>query len=131
MTTLKNQKGIDIMANTKMTKVQALSAIAEIVKDNAELSAFVAHEIDLLNKKSAKSAEKSAEKAQAYGAVRTAVREILADAENGMTVTEILKAYGDDDMTNQKMTYALKADIADGTLTKTTVKGKTYYKLAV
>lgn len=130
MTTLKNQKGIDIMATYK-TKVQALSEIAEIVKDNAELSEFVAHEIDLLNKKKAKSAEKSAEKAQAYAAVRTAVREILADAENGMTVTEILKEYGDADMTNQKMTYALKADIADGTLTKTTVKGKTYYKVAV
>lgn len=119
------------MANTKMTKVQALSEIAVLVKDNAELSEFVAHEIELLNKKSRKSAEKSAEKTQAYAAVRTAVREILADADNGLTVTEILKAYGDPDMTNQKMTYALKADIVDGTLTKVTVKGKTYYKVAV
>lgn len=116
---------------TYKTKVQLLSEIAEIVKNNAELSDFVAHEIDLLNKKKAKSAEKSAEKAQVYVAVRTAVREILAGAENGMTITEILKEYGDADMTNQKMTYALKAGIDDGTFTKVIVKGKTYYKVTV
>ena len=115
-------------ATVKMTKVEALNAILDYVHDDADLTAFVSHEIYLLNKKSEKSAEKRAEKASAYADTLADVKNVLATGENGMTVTDILKA-GGFDMSNQKMTYILKAAIADGTVTKATIKGRTYYSV--
>ena len=113
----------------KMTKAEALNAILGYVQDNADLTAFVNHEIDLLTKKAEKSAEKRAEKAGAYADILASVKNVLATAENGMTITEILKA-GNFDMSNQKMTYVMKSALADGTVTKATVKGRTYYAIA-
>ena len=115
-------------ATVKMTKVEALNAILGYVQDNADLTAFVNHEIDLLTKKAEKSVEKRAEKATAYADTLADVKNILATGENGMTVTDILKA-GNFDISNQKMTYILKAAIADGTITKATIKGRTYYSV--
>ena len=118
------------MANTKMTKVQALSAILPRVADSEELTAYVKNELTLLERKSAKSAEKSAEKAKAYDGLRDTVKDILAANGEGMTVTDILKSADFGDVTNQRLTYALRACIKDGTMRKATVKGKTYYSLA-
>lgn len=114
------------MTNTKMTKAEALNAIRAKVVDTPELVAFCDHELELLAKKSEKSATKRAEKADAYNTIRADVVKVLATAENGLTVTDILKA-GAFDMSNQKMTYVLKAAIAEGTVTKMTIKGRTYY----
>ena len=115
-------------ATVKMTKVEAFNAILGYVQDNADLTAFINHEIDLLNKKSEKSAEKRAEKANAYADTLVTVKNVLATAENGMTITDILKV-GNFDMSNQKMTYIIKSAIADGTITKAIVKGRTYYSV--
>lgn len=111
----------------KITKVEALTAILALVKDNADLTAFVEHELDLLAKKSAKSAEKSAEKLAEYATLADTIKSVLADTDSGLTVTEIVKATGLD-ITGQRVTYVLTKykDI----FTKTTVKGKSYYKLA-
>jgi len=129
--TFKNERNWCTMTNAtvKMTKAEALNAILGYVQDNADLTAFVNHEIDLLTKKAEKSAEKRAEKAGAYADTLVNVKAVLAAAENAMTVTDILKA-GAFDMSNQKMTYILKAGIADGTITKATIKGRTYYTIA-
>ena len=119
------------MANTtvKMTKAEALSAIRAKVVDTPELVAFCDHELELLAKKSEKSAEKRAEKADAYNTIRADVVKVLATAENGLTVTDLIKA-GEFDVSNQKMTYILKAAITEGTVTKLTIKGRTYYTVA-
>ena len=61
---------------TKMTKVEALSAILPRVADSEELTAYVQNELTLLARKSAKSAEKSAEKAKAYDGLRDTVKDI-------------------------------------------------------
>ena len=117
------------MANTKMTKVEALSAILSRVADSEELTAYVKNELALLERKSAKSAEKSAEKAKAYDDMRAQVVDILTANGEGMTVTDMLKTGEFGDITNQKLTYALRQSIKDGTLRKATVKGKTYYSV--
>lgn len=118
------------MANTKMTKVQALTAILPRVADDEALTAYVKNELMLLARKSEKSAEKSAEKAKAYDGLRDTVKDILAANGEGMTVTDILKSADFGDVTNQRLTYALRACIKNGTMRKATVKGKTYYSLA-
>jgi len=113
-----------IMANTtKMTKVQALTAILTYVQDNADLTAFCTHEIDLLNKKSTKSAEKSAEKTAAYAETANTFKAVMTQP---MTVTDIIKATGLD-ITNQRATYILNH--VDG-FTKSKVKGVTLYTVA-
>lgn len=112
----------------KMTKAEALNAIRAKVTDTPELVAFCDHELELLAKKSEKSAEKRAEKADAYNTIRADVVKVLATAESGMTVTDILKA-GNFDVSNQKMTYLLKAAITEGTVAKVAVKGRTYYSV--
>ena len=112
----------------KMTKAEALNAIRAKVVDTPELVAFCDHELELLVKKSEKSATKRAEKADAYNTIRADVVKVLATAEGGMTVTDILKA-GAFDMSNQKMTYLLKTAITEGTVTKAAVKGRTYYSV--
>ena len=116
------------MTNTKMTKVEALSAIRAKVVDIPELVAFCDHELELLAKKSEKSATKRAEKADAYNTIRADVVKVFATAENGLTVTDLLKE-GGFDVSNQKMTYILKAAIAEGTVTKAAVKGRTFYSV--
>lgn len=112
----------------KMTKTEALNAIRAKVTDTPELVAFCDHELELLAKKSEKSAEKRAEKADTYNAIRADVVKVLATAENGLTVTDLLKE-GGFDVSNQKMTYILKAAIAEGTVTKAAVKGRTFYSV--
>lgn len=115
------------MAKNGMTKREALTSILAIVADNADLVAFCENEIALLDKKSAKSAEKNAEKDAMYADMRATIKTILADAVDGMTATDIAKAL---DTTCQKATYAMTACVKDGSIVKVTVKGKNFYKLA-
>ena len=117
------------MAKNTITKRDALTAILARVEDNAELTAYVQNELTLLERKSEKSAEKSAEKAKVYDTMRAQVVDILTANGEGMTVTDMLKTGEFGDITNQKLTYALRQSIKDGTLRKATVKGKTYYSV--
>lgn len=123
------------MANKNtITKRDALNAILAKVQDTPALVAYCNHELELLDKKSAKSAEKSAEKSAAYATMRETIADILAGTENGMTVTDILAngTFVDTDgkpVTNQKLTYVLNTVEGKAMFTKATVKGKTYYSL--
>lgn len=113
------------MANTtKITKAQALAQIKELVADYPELVAYADNELALLAKKAERSAQKNAEKDAAYAELRTQIAQVLAGGR--MTATEIAKAI-DPDLTNQKVTYALR------TMTNVAVakeKGKSYYSIA-
>lgn len=114
------------MTKNTITKREALAQIKAIVSDYADLVAYCDNEIALLDRKSAKSAEKNAEKSAAYADMRTAIKGVLANTE-GMTATDIAKAI---DTTCQKATYAMRDCVKDGTITVATVKGKSIYKLA-
>ena len=114
------------MANTKMTKAEALRTIMAKVSDSPELVAFCEHELDLLAKKSAKSAEKSAEKNEQYATYADEVRNILANRNEGLSVTDIIKETGLD-ITNQKMSYILNHSKG---FTKSKVKGVTLFTLS-
>ena len=122
------------MAKNTITKRDALNAILAKVQDTPALVAYCNHELELLDKKSAKSAEKSAEKSATYATMRETIADILTGAENGMTVTDILAngTFVDADgkpVTNQKLTYVLNTTEGKAMFTKATVKGKTYYSL--
>jgi len=93
-----------------MTKRENFEAIKNIeaVSANADLVAFIDHEIELLNRKSSKSGKPTAKQVENEG-IKNILVEILADADGGMTVTEILTDSRVEGMTNQKVSALLNA----------------------
>lgn len=110
-----------------MTKKEYFAEIKTYVADNADLVAFVDHEIELLSKK--RSSVNSKAKAEAE-ARATAVFEALSACENPVTVTELI-AGADNEVatyTNQRVS-ALLRKLGDKVV-KETVKGKAYFSVA-
>ncbi len=90
-----------------MTKREKFEIIANLpeVKGNEELSAFVAHEIELLAKKRSKSSAPTKRQIE-NEAIKARIAEVLTN--EGQTVTEILKALDDDTLTNQRVSALLR-----------------------
>ena len=116
------------MATIKTTKRDNFNAILAIlatveVANKAELTEFITHEIDLLDKKSANAKTKPS-KAQAEN-------DGIKTADVAMTITEFQTAYPDfAEYSNQKMSALFKQLVDNGTLVKTVVKKKSYFALA-
>ena len=113
-----------------MTKKENFIALAnlEAVKANAELSQFIAHEIELLeNKKSYKSSKPTKRQVE-NEAVKEAITGVLTD--EGQTVTEIMAQLGDASLTNQRVSALLTQMKKAGTVNKEIVKGKSLFTLA-
>ena len=116
------------MATIKTTKKDNFNAILAIlatveVANKAELTEFITHEIELLDKKSANAKTKPS-KAQAEN-------DGIKTADVAMTITEFQTAYPDfAEYSNQKMSALFKQLVDNGTLAKTVVKKKSYFALA-
>lgn len=116
------------MAN-KMTKVEMFEAIkaVEAVANNEAMVDFINHEIELLNKKATnKKATKTQEENIGY---KTLIKEVLADADGGLTVTEIQarnETLGG--LSNQRVSALLRQMIPDEVV-KTMDKKKAYFAL--
>lgn len=116
------------MAN-KMTKVEMFEAIkaVEAVANNEAMVDFINHEIELLNKKATnKKATKTQEENVGYKAL---IKEVLADADVGLTVTEIQarnETLGG--LSNQRVSALLRQMIPDEVV-KTMDKKKAYFAL--
>lgn len=96
------------MANSnKVTKAQMFALIAEKVADNQEMVDFLNKEIELVNKRNARKSSKPSKKDVENEAIKASIKEILANAESGMTVTEITKAL-DGDFSTQKISALLR-----------------------
>lgn len=107
------------------TRALALDA----VKADPELVAFFTKKIDQLSARSAKAAsgdKKPTAKQIANDGIKGDILGVL-DATNGKTVTEIVKALGDDTLTNQKVSALLRQMIEAGDARKDTVKGKSFF----
>ena len=90
-----------------MTKKENFAAIKNALNENGivDFDAFIDHEVELLGRK--RSASKSPTKRQIENeSVKARIAEVLTD--EGQTVTEILKAIGDDTLTNQRVSALLK-----------------------
>lgn len=108
---------------TKREKFEIIANIAE-VKDNAELSEFIAHEIELLNKKASSKSSKPTKRQAENEVIKGRIAEVLTD--EGQTVTEILAQLGDENLTNQRVSALLR----QMTVHKEVVKGKSLFSLA-
>lgn len=114
--------------NDKMTNVKALN----YVKDNygAELPQDVSDKIDAMiasfeKKAQNKKATKTQEENVGY---KAEILRVLAEAENGMTVSEVLKASDVlGEFSNQKVSALMRQLIEDGKVEKTMDKKKSIF----
>ena len=112
---------------TKRDRFNALLSLSE-VQANADLVAFIEHEIELLDKKNSGEKKPTAQ--------QTANEVIKQGIVNGMqkgrlyTVTELIKEIDEcADLTNQKVSSLLRQLISEGKVVKTVDKRKSYFQL--
>ena len=119
--------GISIMEK-KITKKEMFAQIREVVTDNADMVAFIDHEIELLSKKSG--SKKPTATQIANEGLKATILTVLEGSE-GMTASEVL-ASSDEfaGLSNQKITALLRQLVLDGSVTKITDSKKTLFKLA-
>ena len=116
----------------KVTKVQVLNAIAELVAEDAQvqvgdvtvtgadIAAYVEKTIEQLNAKAAKAKEKASEKKAEGDALRDKVEALLTDEYQ--TIAEITAQVNDPEVTNARVTARLTALVKAGRAHKTQVK---------
>ena len=120
------------MAQNKVTKAQMFAQIKSVpaVAENEDMVAFIDHELELLAKKSA---NKKPTKVQEENEVlKDTIVEVLAQFENGATVSEVL---GADDafkgLSNQKVSALLKQLVDEKKVAKSTDKKKSIFSVVV
>lgn len=141
------------MTNSKkITKRENLGTLLDIVdKIEAEgivfenedmtcdtLREFINHEIKLLDNKAAAAAKRAQAKREDGDALRAHILDLMP-TEDFMTIKEIVKAIGDEDVSDQmvtaRLTQAVRAGLAEKEVKSVEVNGKTkklscYRKLA-
>lgn len=113
----------------KITKAQMFAQIREVVADNADMVAFIDHELELLAKKS--SSKKPTKAQEENEVIKTKIVEVLGGFENGATASEVLGADSAfAGMSNQKISALLKQLVEAGTIVKTIDKKKSIFSVA-
>ena len=118
------------MAETKkITKKEYFSKLREIVKDNVELTNFIDHEIELLNKKSV---NKTPSKTQIENEnIKTDIVKVLTEMAKPLTITDIQNANENlANLSNQKISALLTQLVNAKIVVRTTDKKKAYFSLA-
>ena len=115
------------MANKK-TKREFFGEIREIVEGNAELVAFIDHELELLDKKtSAKSTKVNTEQVELMGKIVNALNKI----GRSVTISELQKENAEmAEYSNQKLSAMLKKLVDNKQVTKMIDKKKSYFMVA-
>jgi hypothetical protein len=123
------------MSETKVTKKQYFEQIKEIAETagaGEDVIAFIDHEIELLEGKAAKAAERAAEKKAAGDELRAKVLAVITDEPQ--SVDEITAQIDVEDVTNAKVVNRLSQLVNLGSVQKEVVKVDsrrvTVYKLA-
>jgi len=111
-----------------MTKREMFNEIRNAVIDNAEMVAFIDHEIELLSRKSGKKSETKVQKENKV--TIEVIAEVLADADAPKTVSELIADERLAGFTNQKVSALLRKMIADERVVKTTEKKVSRFALA-
>ena len=117
------------MANTKITKIEVLREMAqnEVIKANKVFADFIAHEIELLEKKSAN--RKSTKTQTENVGIKINILEVL-EGSDGMTVSQIMPLVGEGAYTNQKIASLLRQLVESGEVIRYVEKRVAYFHLA-
>ena len=115
------------MAN-KITKKEMFTMIKAQVKDNAEMVAFIDHEIALLDKKA--SNKKATKTQEANIGIKSTILAVLEGAKP-MTVTEMQGASAElGELSNQKVSALVRQLVEAGKVVKTIDKKVSRFSLA-
>lgn len=110
----------------KVSKRDYLTAIIEAMKtgeikyDPDDVIAFCEHEIELLDKKTAKAKERAAAKRAEGDELTEQIYDVLSGDEF-MTIPEIVKALGDEDVSAQRASYRLRSLVEANRAEKTEI----------
>ena len=117
------------MANTKITKIEVLREMAqnEVIKANPNFANYVAHEIELLEKKSAN--RKSTKTQTENVGIKTEILKAL-EGSTGITVSQIMAFVGEGAYTNQKISSLLRQLVESGEVVRYTEKRVALFRLA-
>ena len=122
------------MTEKRITKRDYFAMVAGVIEqanptNKEELLAFINHEVELLEKKSAKSGQTKTQKENEV--ILKTIVECLATDRTPMTITELQGAYTElANFSNQKLSALMKKLVDNGTVTKTIDKKKSYFVLA-
>ena len=108
----------------RLTKKDYFERLGEIVKDNKELTDFINHEIELLNKKNSKSSETKTQKENVI--IMETILNELVRLDRAVSITELQKALKD--FSNQKLSALLKKLVDNGKVERVPDKKKTLFK---
>lgn len=112
-----------------MTKREMFENIATINADNAEIVEFCNHQIELLDsRKSSKRGMTATQKANVE--VKAVISDVLAGAEDALTVTELLADERLASYTNQKISALLRQMVIANEVVKTIEGKKARFALA-
>ena len=115
------------MAN-KITKKEMFTMIKAQVKDNAEMVAFIDHEIELLDKKA--SNKKATKTQEANIGIKATILAVLGSGKS-MTVTEMQGASAElGELSNQKVSALVRQLVEAGKVVKTIDKKVSRFSLA-
>ena len=118
--------------NTLMLMVDQAEA-DNIVFENEDMTfdglrEFIAHEIELLDNKAAAAAKRAQAKRDEGDALRARILDVMS-TEDFMTIPEIVKAIGDEDVSAQmvtaRLTQCVKAELAEKDSVSVEIAGKT------
>lgn len=114
-----------------MTKREMFAAIREIVIDNAEMTAFIDHEIELLVKKS--SAERKPTKVQIENeSFKTAILDYLVGVGTAKCIKELQAEIPEiSELSNQRVTHLMTALVNSGKVIKEYVKKTPFYSAVI
>ena len=113
-----------------MTKKEMFAEIRKVVADNAEMVAFIDHEIELLERKS--SSPKKPTKTQVENdGFKAEIVAYLTEVDTPKTIKELQAEIPSiSGLTNQRITHMLTDLVKAETLTKEYVKKTPYYSVA-
>ena len=116
---------------TKRERFNQLLAIAE-VNANADLKAFIEHELELLAKKSSSSSDKPTAVQVANEGIKSEILEHMANEPNRLfTITEMQKEIeACAELTNQRISALIRQLKEDGKVERVEEKRKAYFKIA-
>ena len=112
-----------------MTKKETFAVIRGIVADNAELVAFIDHEIELLNKKSSGSRKPTKTQVENEG-FKADILEALANVAEPINIKGLYEVCPSlEGLTNQRVTHLLTDLRKSGKVARSYVKKVAYFAL--
>lgn len=114
---------------TKKEMFTELLTLSEVAA-RPDLVAGIEHEIELLSRKNSSTRKPTAHQEE-NEILTERIKAILFHASNdGMTITEVVKALDDDNITHSRINQLVKKLKDEGIAVRTEVKRKAYFKLS-